>query len=210
MFSLVILILNMNAVGGGQPPGATPPRDDDSSVIPGNVDIDPNASSQKFPGVPDVSGDLSLFKEGTCTMHVHQWKNPKQGGGSPFDPQNPWTGPFSVEITMWDDHVAPNPGNKIGYVARTNANDPNALHMTSKLDLVLIVTPEEKHDYIQFNLGALSFTSTSNCKVGGWVSVGIDCLNRTPLIQIHVEPQLRSPDGLRVPLVSPGQTLQQF
>ncbi|KAF8215574.1 hypothetical protein K438DRAFT_1798886 [Mycena galopus ATCC 62051] len=98
-------------------------------------------------------------------MHVHQWKNPKSGGGSPFDPpQSPWTGPYSVEITMWDNQNA----HKIGYVARTNANDPNALDMVSKLDSVLVVTPEEEHDYIQFNLGALSFTSTSNCKVGGW------------------------------------------
>ncbi|KAJ7919454.1 hypothetical protein B0H13DRAFT_2320436 [Mycena leptocephala] len=154
---------------GGQPPGATPPRDDDSSEIPGNINIDPNASNQKFAGIVDVSGDISPFKEGWCTMHVHQWKNPRGGGGSPFDPPNsPWTGPFSVEITMWDNHVDPNPGNKIGFVARTNANDPNALHMASKLDLVLIVTPEEEHDYIQFNLGALSFTSKSNCRVGGW------------------------------------------
>jgi hypothetical protein len=72
--------------------------------------------------------------------------------------------------------------------------------MASKLDLVLIVTPEEEHDYIQFNLGALSFTSKSNCRVGGWVSVEVDYLTYAPLIQIHAEPQHRSPDGLRVPL----------
>jgi hypothetical protein len=42
--------------------------------------------------------------------------------------------PVLFEITMWDKCVAPNPGNKIGFVAHTNVNDSNALHMTSKLD----------------------------------------------------------------------------
>ncbi|KAJ6546057.1 hypothetical protein DFH09DRAFT_1088015 [Mycena vulgaris] len=63
----------------------------------------------------------------------------------------------------------PEPGNKIGYIKRTNANDPHALEMTSKLESVLRFTPEEANDYIQFNLGALSFTSRDSCTVGAWL-----------------------------------------
>ncbi|KAJ7441930.1 hypothetical protein B0H11DRAFT_2348774 [Mycena galericulata] len=150
---------------GGQPPGATPPRDGDTSVVPGNVTININAANAAVDGIVDVPGDFSPFFEGHCTMHVHQWKNPSNGGGSPFDPPQQWSGPYSVEITMYDNNR-----NKIGYVPRSNADDPNSLHMVSKLEAVMVVTPEQEHDYIQFTVGDVSFPSDDSnyCKVGGW------------------------------------------
>lgn len=101
--------------GGGQPPGATPPRDDAQAEIAGCVSIDPNASDARWAGVVDVPGDISPFKEGVCTMHVHQWYNENAGGGPFGDPNYQAT--YSVEVTLYDDGAT----HKIGFKARTDA-----------------------------------------------------------------------------------------
>ncbi|KAH8810329.1 hypothetical protein DL96DRAFT_1821419 [Flagelloscypha sp. PMI_526] len=155
---------------GPPPPPQSPPHreppDHDSlkrGENPINVTIDPKKAleARKFPEI-DLSNAVDFtptpdppppppkppapYQEGQCSIHLSQWKNPISGGGSPFD--NPgdsqWTGPFSIE------HDAG--GTQIGYVPRTNANDPNALEMASKLEDKLRMTPEEWNDYIQFDL----------------------------------------------------------
>ncbi|KAJ6584010.1 hypothetical protein DFH09DRAFT_1359936 [Mycena vulgaris] len=93
--------------GGGQPPGATPPRDGDASEIDSCISIDPNASNKKWDGV--VSGDIAPFKESACTMHVHQWYNENAGGGPFDDPQ--YSAIYSIEITMYDSGAI----HKIGF-----------------------------------------------------------------------------------------------
>ncbi|KAI9781208.1 MAG: hypothetical protein M1816_002468 [Peltula sp. TS41687] len=77
---------------------------------------------------------------------------------------------LSVEVTMWD--IA---GNQIGYVEATKADATNLLSMESKLESFLVITPEHWGDYIQFSLGAESWTSRDNdnasgayCNTGSW------------------------------------------
>lgn len=41
--------------------------------------------------------------------------------------------------------------------------------MKSKLQDLLVITPEEQNDYIQFALGSEQFASSgAQCRVGGW------------------------------------------
>ncbi|KAF7336343.1 Glucan endo-alpha-glucosidase agn1 [Mycena venus] len=158
---------------GGQPRGATPPRDGGSSEVPACVDIDGQAAVQKYAGFPDVGSDSPPFNEGICTMHVHQWNNAESGGGGPFDDP---TVTYSVEVTLFDDGAA----HKIGFLERTNA----PVTMVSKLDQLFVVTPVQKGDYIQFQLGTQTFRSNDgSCSVGGWdhgknrqMDCGFSCL----------------------------------
>ncbi|KAF7337109.1 Glucan endo-alpha-glucosidase agn1 [Mycena venus] len=142
---------------GGQPPGATPPRDDAQLEIAACVSIDPDASSAKWAGVVDVSGDYSPFKEGHCTFHVHQWDNVNSGGGNGIFGQG--DAEYSVEITLFDD----GPTHQIGFQARKDA----PYDMVSKLDNLFTVTPNGSD--LDFKVGDVTFSSgDGSCKVGGW------------------------------------------
>ncbi|KAJ7869984.1 hypothetical protein B0H13DRAFT_1049505 [Mycena leptocephala] len=144
---------------GGQPPGATPPRDDDTSEIASCVSIDPNASNAKWASVVDVSGDISPFKEGTCTFHVHEYYNPNAGGGGGIGGDPNFPSDYSVEITLYDDGAT----HRIGYQARLDA----PYSMASKLDNLFVVTPSDSN--IKFTVGSVTFTSDDgSCSVGGW------------------------------------------
>ncbi|KAJ6557609.1 pectate lyase superfamily protein-domain-containing protein [Mycena capillaripes] len=148
---------------GGQPPGATPPRDDAKAEIDDCISIDPAKSNAKWDGVVDVSGDISPFLEGWCTMHIHQWFNENAGGGPFGDPR--FSATYSIEVTMFDNAAT----HKIGFLARVDA----PLNMTSKLDNYFIVTPNEKDDDLEFSLGGTVWKSSDgSCSVGGWVSRG--------------------------------------
>lgn len=145
---------------GGQPPGATPPRDGATVQIDGCVFVDIEAANAKWANVVDVSGDISPFKEGICTFHVHQWHNDNGGGGGPFDPTDPPV--YYVEITLFDDGAT----HKIGFQSRL----ATPYSMVSKLDILFNVTVPS-YDYIQFDVGSVSFKSNDgSCQVGGWVS----------------------------------------
>ncbi|KAJ7225020.1 pectate lyase superfamily protein-domain-containing protein [Mycena rebaudengoi] len=143
---------------GNQPPGATPPRDGDKSEIDECAQIDPAKEASKWAKVPEVSGDVPPFKEGTCTMHVKQYNNNESGGGGPFDDPNI---SYSFEVTLFDNGAA----HKIGVLPRTNS----PVDMTSKLDTLFTVTAEPNSDFIQFKLGSVEFRSDDgSCSVGGW------------------------------------------
>ncbi|KAJ7255773.1 hypothetical protein C8J57DRAFT_1655412 [Mycena rebaudengoi] len=144
---------------GGQPPGATPPRDGEKSEIDSCISIDRNVSNQKLAKVVDVSGDFPPFDQGGCTMHVHEYFNANAGGGPFGDPHYQAT--YSVEVTLYDDEAA----HKIGFMARTDA----PYNMKSKLDALFVVTPVGSGDYIHFSLGTQTFKSNDgSCSVGGW------------------------------------------
>ncbi|KAJ7653050.1 pectate lyase superfamily protein-domain-containing protein [Mycena rosella] len=143
---------------GGQPPGATPPRDGDQGEIDSCVSVDPDVVDQ-WAGVVDVSGDFAPFKEGTCTMHIHQYFNENAGGGTFGDPQ--YSATYSVEVTMYDDGAT----HKIGFQSRLDA----PYNMVSKFDNLFVVTPVEDGDYIQFTLGDQTWRNDDgSCSVGGW------------------------------------------
>jgi hypothetical protein len=153
-------LMLMSLLGGGQPPGATPPRDGATVQIDGCVFVDIEAANAKWANVVDVSGDISPFKEGICTFHVHQGHNDNGGGGGPFDPTDPPV--YSVEITLFDDGAT----HKIGFQSRL----ATPYSMVSKLDILFNVTVPSD-DYIQFDVGSVSFKSNDgSCQVGGWVS----------------------------------------
>ncbi|KAJ7079288.1 pectin lyase fold/virulence factor [Mycena belliarum] len=171
---------------GGQPPGATPPRDGQTSEFDDCVIVDPAVSNAKWAKVVDVSGDYTPFKEGHCTMHVHQWYNANAGGGPFGDPNYQAT--YSIEVTMYDD----GPTHKIGYVARKDA----PYDMVSKLDQVFHVNPVEDGDYIEFTLGSTKWRNDDgSCQVGKYdhgadrqmdcgftcTWLGGDSTDRTPL-----------------------------
>lgn len=61
---------------------------------------------------------------------------------------------LSVEVTIWD--VA---GNQIGYVNRTIFAPTWPLRMKSKLEDLLVVTPQPQNDLLQFVLGQQNWTS---------------------------------------------------
>ncbi|KAJ7466489.1 hypothetical protein FB451DRAFT_1178633 [Mycena latifolia] len=144
---------------GGQPPGATPPRDGTQAEIDNCVFVDPNASNAKWAKVVYVTGDVSPFMEGLYTMHVHQWYNANAGGGIFGDPNYQATN--SVEVTMYDDGAT----HKIGFQSRKDA----PYDMVSKIDSLFNVNPVESGGYIQFTLGTEVFRNDDGrCSVGGW------------------------------------------
>ncbi|KAJ6565182.1 hypothetical protein DFH09DRAFT_1157802 [Mycena vulgaris] len=142
---------------GGQAPGSTPPRDTGPTEIAACIDVD-EAAGHQWDNFPDVSGDVSPFKEGVCSMHVKEWDNSESGGGGPFDDPNR---AYSVEVTLFDDGAT----HKIGFAERTNA----PLSMQSKLDTLFDVTVVKSNGYLQFQLGTVVFESDdTSCSVGKW------------------------------------------
>ncbi|CAI6332967.1 unnamed protein product [Periconia digitata] len=103
---------------------------------------------------PTAAPPLPAFQAGTCCFHLNQW-----------DDCNSENEDLTCEVTLLD-----NAKNQIGHVDRTSCNNDNPLGMTSKLPSVLVVTGEHQNNYIQFNYGALAFTSSdeARCSVGGW------------------------------------------
>lgn len=55
-------------------------------------------------------------------------------------------------------------GREIGHDGPREAGDKHGLSLFSELEDVLVITPEHTNDYIQFGLGALSWTSSDHNK----------------------------------------------
>ena len=102
------------------------------------------------------------YATGTCSFHVVEWQDCASNSQNLF-----------ANITMYD-----NDKNTIGQTPSTdNSGDPiddsKPYSFTSKLPNPMRVTGEHQHDYIQFNIGDLAFTSRTTtgpatCKNGGW------------------------------------------
>ncbi|KAH8809538.1 hypothetical protein DL96DRAFT_1762161 [Flagelloscypha sp. PMI_526] len=138
-----------------------------------SIDIDLSDARDVHPPAPipdPPSKPAPPYKEGTCWIHLKEWRNPN------VDDPN-WA--FAIEVSMYDDHTAPDPGNQIGYVQRTNVNPSSALEMASKLEdnlrispvlEVQSVIPIQWNDYIQFDLADQHWRSSDadRCSVGGY------------------------------------------
>lgn len=103
------------------------------------------------------------FASGVCSFHLVQWDY--GFGDSNGDTR------YEVEVRLLDNSKA-----EIGFQPRIEAGNAHPLGMTSGLPLVLVVTPEAEHDYIQFAYGS-EFWATNdddtgsdvpNCSVGKW------------------------------------------
>jgi hypothetical protein len=141
----------------------------------------------------DVSGDISPFKEGTCTFHVHEYYNPNAGGGGGIGGDPNFPSDYSVEITLYDDGAT----HRIGYQARLDA----PYSMASKLDNLFVVTPSDSN--IKFTVGSVTFTSDDgSCSVGGWVSGEMTLMSDDTNTRPPIEPWRGSPDGVRTLLFS--------
>ena len=104
----------------------------------------------------------------TCSMHVIQKGfYPKGSEGPFFDPDTPLD--YTVEVTIYDSL---NDDKKvIGHHDEADAGDKNPLSVSiDGLDIVLVITPEKRNDYIQFMLGSQGWKSSdkNSCSVGGW------------------------------------------
>ncbi|KAI9812547.1 MAG: hypothetical protein M1826_002797 [Phylliscum demangeonii] len=87
----------------------------------------------------NIKGDEQpAFASPVCSFHLTQWDYAefKDTDGDER---------YEVEVKLFDDNKT-----QIGFQPRTKAGNAHPLSMTSKLP-TLIVTPEAKNDYIQFN-----------------------------------------------------------
>ncbi|KAI4197889.1 MAG: hypothetical protein LQ350_005648 [Teloschistes chrysophthalmus] len=109
---------------------------------------------------------------GKCHVHV-----------SEYEKCGPDTSDLSTEVTIYDVG-----GNKIGFQSVKVAGATDPLPVKSKLEDLLIVTPEHRGNYIQFTLGTENFNSRQSdqmalawCNTGGWdPREGPSCGGRIP------------------------------
>ncbi|KAL8706771.1 MAG: hypothetical protein Q9201_000197 [Fulgogasparrea decipioides] len=108
---------------------------------------------------PYVTTGGSGAQTGKCHLHVNEFENCRS---DKYD--------LSTEVTIWDVG-----GNQIGYQRAKQAGATDPLSVKSKLEDVLIVTPEHQKNYVQFTLGTENFdskqqdqTQPSWCSTGGW------------------------------------------
>lgn len=119
------------------------------------------------PVAPYVTTGGDGATAGKCHVHVNEFQN---CAGDAHD--------LSTEVFIWDVG-----GNQIGYQSIKEAGAADPLSVTSKLEAPLVVTPEHRGNYVQFNLGTEQFdtrqadqTALSWCSTGGWdPSEGPDC-----------------------------------
>ncbi|KAI9846822.1 MAG: hypothetical protein M1838_001145 [Thelocarpon superellum] len=105
------------------------------------------------------------YVQGTC--HLHLWQTLGGRLGSIDGPMN--FAIFAVEVKMYDNDL-----NQIGCMQTAPCDATHTCQAESRLEDYLLMTPEEEGDYIQFKLGAQSWTSsnigapTAHCTVGAW------------------------------------------
>ncbi|KAI4158060.1 MAG: hypothetical protein LQ342_007790 [Letrouitia transgressa] len=114
-------------------------------------------------GIPGEKKDppkKAPYAEGTCCFHAVQWYDPFKKDGDSGEP-------YSVELRLLD-----NAKNEIKFVPKTDCGDKHPLVITSKLEAVLRVTPEEHDDYIQYDYKDQHWKTNdkdnAKCNVGGW------------------------------------------
>ena len=104
------------------------------------------------------------YAEGICSLHLYQTRS--LGGKNIGGIYVPDTAPtYTVSIDIFDAKKA-----TIGHHDTADAGAGYSLDVDSKLPDVLLITPEERGDYVQFALGSQSWTSSDagSCAVGDW------------------------------------------
>ena len=117
-----------------------------------NVVSTPISSSTQAP--------FASYQQGVCTFHLTQWQTMSQVLAG--------TGEYTCEITMKDDAFT----SIIGY-GKGDCASHASMEVGSKLEDLMIITPENQDDYIQFQVGSQAWPSngdgsTPGCKVGDW------------------------------------------
>ena len=118
----------------------------------------PVSSTTSAPPQSNTPAPVAPYAQGTCSLHATEWALLSGDGGTTL----------FAEVRMFDNNH-----NQIGFVAKTKAGAGNSLRLNSKLEDPLVITPEERNDYIQFTLGAQAWPSSQDkgmpkCTVGGW------------------------------------------
>ena len=111
------------------------------------------------PIAPYATTGGSGARGGKCHVHVNEFEDCEDDKHD-----------LITEVTIWD--VA---GKQIGYQKATEAGATDPLSVRSKLEDPLVVTPEHRHNYVQFALGTENFDSRQQdqtglawCSTGGW------------------------------------------
>ena len=129
---------------GPQPPSPPDCPGDPNAPIPDPTPIPNPPGNQGPPSPPSPSPPpppSAPYAQGVCTFHLTQY----------YYGDHPDLEPFSLQILMRDAA-----GNQIGYQQNTAADADHPLHLTSKLEDVFVITPEEQGSYVQFTLDAQS------------------------------------------------------
>ncbi len=119
--------------------------------------------------IPNVfSRQSAHYAQGTCHIHVYQDQDPYE---TPDDNDSDSMYDYHVSLIMYD-----NSGTQIGCMEQAGCDANYPCQTGSLLENYLLMVPEQEHDYIQFELGAQSWTSNNEeatvsgtyCDVGGW------------------------------------------
>ena len=150
--------------GGNQPAGPIGPSSVTETIPMATVAVPQDTSSS--PAAPTSSTapsppPPSLYATGTCSFHVDEYQNCADDSKNLF-----------AVITMYDNAktvigTTSSPAGSLGVSIST------AYSFISTLASPMVVTGEHENDYIQFTIGALSFTSrtttgSATCSNGGW------------------------------------------
>jgi len=103
------------------------------------------------------------YATGKCSLHLSQTRSDSTGGAPYGDSSK--APDFFVTIDIFDNNKA-----NIGHHDSAAAGAGNSLSVTGKLADSMVITPENRGDYIQFTLGAQSWASSDGgkCTVGNW------------------------------------------
>ena len=112
---------------------------------------------------PAPAAPTPPFATGTCSLHMTQWDSMKDAYGG-HDGEN--DGKYGCEVRIFDNGGK---SDTIGWQVHTDCSTDKPLSVSSKLENPLIVTPEARGDYVQFQVGGIGFTSKDKaCSTGGW------------------------------------------
>ena len=105
------------------------------------------------------------FATGSCSFHMTQWDSDADA----YDSDGKNDGIYGCEVRILDANR-----NTIGWQVHTQCSSSAPLSVKSKFENPMVVTPEAQNDYVQFTIGAQSWSSLWRgpndpyCKVGGW------------------------------------------
>ncbi|KAI9671168.1 MAG: hypothetical protein M1817_003675 [Caeruleum heppii] len=165
------------------------------------------------PSPPPAPAPTAPYEEGKCSLHLQQWDNYKAVRHGPRYGPGYGAAVYSVAVTVYDAKKK-----EIGKVDRTDAQEGSPLELKSMLEDVLVITPDQGDDSIEFELGAQDWKSNydietlgTDCSVGGWdygiVSFGIavDAVGRG-----HANSLAGSTDGLQLPMPVARRKIVEF
>ena len=129
---------------------------DDLSTDDSNNPLPQPAQSAGFPPAS------ALYAQVTCTLQLKHITGPCTGS----------KGDYSLEPLLFDNNKA-----HIGYTQATSASAAQPLKLQSKLEELLIITPENHNDYVQIRFGKQAWPSNKkdnvpSCTGKGWTYNG--------------------------------------